>query len=243
MTMVKTKRELQLIKKSATISNSCIKIIKKSLREKNITEKEIARRIRTNVNKQGATLSFQTLVASGPRSAMVHPRPHATNQKINGMGYVDFGARYKGYITDVTVPFAKGKIGPREKRIIKTGLNAYRISLRSVRVGQSCWKLHEKIDEYLRKNSYKIPHSLGHGIGKKVHERPIIGMPRNEKKLKGKKLKKWLRIKKINFQPNMVFTIEPGIYVKNLGGFRIENDVLLTSRGIKILTQSKLIKV
>jgi len=241
MGIIKTQKELRLLKKSAVISNSCIKIIEKSLKEKNISEREIARRIRRNINKQGATLSFQTLVASGKRSAMVHPKPHATNQKINGIGYVDFGARYKGYLTDVTVPFVKGPVGKKEKRIIEIGLVAYRLALKSIKINEPCWKLHKKIDRFLKSRGYKIPHNLGHGIGKDVHERPIIGMPR--KKLKGKRLRRWRRIQKIIFQPNMVFTIEPGIYIKNFGGFRIENDVLLTSRGLKILTNSRFLKI
>lgn len=240
MGIIKTQKELQLLKKSAAISNSCIPLIKNSLKE-NISERELARRIRRKINSQHATLAFQTLVASGKRAAMIHPHPHTTNQKISGIGYVDFGACYKRYHSDVTVPFVKGSVGKKEWEIIRTGLAAYKLAVRNVKLRKQCWIVHKETDKFLRKNGFRMQHSLGHGLGLEIHERPIIGMPR--KKLEGKKLKRWKRIQKISFKPNMVFTIEPGIYVKNLGGFRIENDFLMTKNGPKILTNSKFLKL
>lgn len=240
MGMIKTKEEIKLLEKSAAISNSCIPIIEKSLHE-NISERELARRVRRNINKQGATLSFLTLVGSGKRSAMIHTKPHTTDQIIKGIGYIDFGASYKGYKTDVTVPFVKSSIGKREEKIIKAGLSAYKLAIDSIKIGEPCWKLHEKIDNFLKNKGFRMQHGLGHGLGKEIHEKPFISKPR--KKLKGKKLRKWEKLQKIKFQPNMVFTIEPGIYVKGLGGFRIENDFLLTSNGPKLLTKSKFLKI
>jgi Xaa-Pro aminopeptidase len=67
-------------------------------------------------------------------------------------------------------------------------------------------------------------------------------MPK-KKKLRGKKKRRWEKIKKINFEKNMVFTIEPGIYVKGIGGCRLENDIMMTIKGPKILTHSKLIEI
>ncbi|MEM5782638.1 MAG: M24 family metallopeptidase, partial [Candidatus Aenigmatarchaeota archaeon] len=99
---LKKEEEIQLIKKACEISNSCLKIIEESLKEE-ITEKELRRRIEKNIRKQGATLSFRTIVACGKRAAKIHPKPEATNKKIKGLGYVDFGACYKGYRSDVTV--------------------------------------------------------------------------------------------------------------------------------------------
>lgn len=240
MGMIKTGKELRLLRKSAAISNSCIRIIEKSLRE-GVTEEELARRVRREIIRRGATLSFQTLVGTKERSAMVHTKPHTTNRKISGIGYIDFGARYEGYCSDVTVPFAVGPIGKKERRIIETGLAAYRLAVKSVRMGEQCWKLQQKVDRFLSVRGFVMPHSLGHGLGRKIHERPIIGMPR--KKLTGKKLERWRRIQKITFQPNMVFTIEPGVYVKNFGGFRIENDFLMTRRGMKALTKSRFLQI
>lgn len=241
--MIKTPKEIKLIKKSAKISDSCIKIIRQTLKEDNITEKQLARRINKNIRLQKATLAFPTIVTCGKRSRYIHAKP--TKKKIRGIGYADFGARYKGYRTDVTVPFVKGEIDKLEEKIVHTTLQAYKLAINSIKLGEHCWKLHDKIDKFLRKRGFKMIHSLGHGIGRDVYELPMITKPKREKgkKLSWEKKKRWKQIKKIKFQSGMVFTIEPGVYVKGIGGCRIENDVLMTKQGPKILTHPRLIKV
>lgn len=237
----KTQREVELIEKAAEISDSCLSLIEKSLHEK-ITEKELSRRIRRKIYSQGAKLSFQTLVACGKRSAMIHPKPRATNKIIKGIGYIDFGAKYKGYCSDVTIPFIKGKTSERERKIVETVLKAYNIAVNSIKLGMPCWKLFEKVNNFLKKNKFKMIHGLGHGLGKKVHQQPFISMPK-KKILSKKKKRRWERLKKIKFQEGMVFTIEPAVYVKGLGGCRIENDVLLTKKGPKVFTHARLIEI
>jgi Xaa-Pro aminopeptidase len=241
MGMIKTKKEIKLIKKSAKITNSCLPLIKSLLKKDKITEKEIAKAIRKKIYSQGARLSFQTIVACGKRSAKIHPKPRATNKIISGLGYVDFGACYKGYKTDVTVPFIKGKISKKERKIVRIVLKAYELAISSIKINELCWKLFQKVDNFLKKYGFELKHGLGHGLGLKIHEYPLITMPK--KKLKGKKKLKWEKIKKIKFKENMVFTIEPAVYVKGLGGCRIENDILLTKKGIKILTNANILKV
>lgn len=241
MGMIKTSKEIKLLKKSAKISDSCIKIIENSLKE-DITERELSRRIGRHIRSRGASLSFQTLVACGKRSAMIHPIPHATNKKIFGIGYVDFGASYKGYKTDITVPFTKGRISKKEMKILKAVMKAYKISIDSIRLGNPCWKSFENVNNFLKDNGFEMKHGLGHGLGKRVHEYPAIVMPR-KKRLIGRRKRRWEKIKKMTFQKNMIFTIEPGVYVKGVGGCRIENDILLTNKGPILLTHSKLIKV
>jgi Xaa-Pro aminopeptidase len=242
MGIIKTKKEIVLLKKSAQITNSCIPLIEKSLSEKNITEREIAKIIREKIKKQKASLAFRTIVASGKRASMIHSKPSVTNQVIFGLGYVDFGACYKGYRTDVTVPFIKGKISKKQMRAVKVVMKSYEIAVKSIIVGLPCWKPHQKVDRYMRRKGYKMLHPIGHGLGLRVHELPYIGTP-SKKKLKKKVKVKWEKLKKIKFEENMVFTIEPAIYIKNSFGFRFENDVLITKKGPQILTHSKLIKV
>ena len=240
MGIIKTKNETNLLKKSAQISNSCLKLIEYSLKE-NITEKELKRRVERKIRSQKASLAFRTLIACGKRSSMIHSKPFITDKIIKGIGYIDFGACYKGYKTDVTVPFVKGKISKKEIKIIKTTLKAYNLAISSIKLGQPCWKLFQIVNKYLKKNGFEMKHGLGHGIGLNIHEYPSITMPK--KKLRGKKKRRWERIKKMVFMKGMIFTIEPGIYVKGLGGCRIENDILLTDNGLKILTHSKLIEI
>ncbi|MBN2203341.1 MAG: aminopeptidase P family protein [Candidatus Aenigmarchaeota archaeon] len=239
--MIKTKKEIKSLIKSAKITDSCIRVIEKSL-EENITEIELRRRIGRNIRKQGASLSFNTLVATGKRSAMIHCDPRATKRLISGIGYVDFGARYKGYCTDITVPFIKGNITKKQKRIVDTELAAYKLAINSLKLNQHCWKLFDKVDKYLRKKGYSLDHGLGHGTGKKIHEQPFIVIPKKEK-LKRKKKRNWDVIKKLRFQEGMFFSIEPGVYVKGVGGCRLENDVLMTRKGPKVITHSRLLIV
>jgi len=241
MGTVKTQEEIKLIKKAAEISDSCLPLIEKSLRE-NITEEELRRRINRKIRSQHATLSFQTLVASGKRSSMIHAKPHATDEIISGIGYIDFGACYKGYRSDLTVPFIKGKVSERERRVVEITLKAYDVAINSIKVGMPCRKLFEKVDNFLRKNGFRMSHSLGHGVGKKIHELPYIGKP-SKKHLTKKIKKRWERLKKINFQEGMVFTIEPAVYVKGKYGCRLENDVLIKRKRLKILTHAKLIEI
>jgi Xaa-Pro aminopeptidase len=240
MGMIKTKEEIELLKKSAEITNSCLPLIEKLLKKEKIREKEIALAIRRKIYSQGAKLAFRTIVACGKRAAKIHPKPSATKKIISGLGYVDFGASYKGYKSDITVPFIKGRISKKEEKIVQAVIQAYKLAVKSIKMGLPCWKLHDKVDKFLRKKGFKLEHSLGHGLGLKIHELPTIGKPR--KKLSKKKLKKWEKLKKIRFQEGMVFTIEPAVYVKGLGGCRIENDFLLTRKGPKILTHAKLLK-
>ncbi len=239
--IIKTPKEIKLLKKSAKISDSCIKVIERALKRPNITEKQLARAINRNIKKQGAQLAFPTIVTCGKRSVYIHAKP--TNKRICGLGYADFGAKYKKYRTDITVPFVKGKIGKEEQRILDTTLQAYKLMIKSIKLGMRCWKLHNKLEKFLRARGYKVRHSLGHGIGLDIHELPTIGKPKRGKKYGPRKRKKWLRLKKLRFEPGMVFTIEPGIYVRGVGGCRFENDVRMTKHGAQVITHSKMIKI
>jgi Xaa-Pro aminopeptidase len=231
----KSLKEIRLLMKSAQIANSCIKVIENSLKER-ITEKEMKKRVEKEIRRHGATPSFRTIVACGKRSAKIHPKPAATNKVIKGLGYVDFGVCFKGYRTDVTVPFIKGKISKRERKIVRATLEAYKLAISSIRVGIPCWKIFKKVDDFLRKRKFKLMHALGHGIGLRTHEKPSISPKPKEKE----KLKRW---KEIKFEVNMVLAIEPAVYVKGVGGCRIENDVLITRKGVKVLTKAKLLEV
>jgi Xaa-Pro aminopeptidase len=254
MAMIKTKAEIACMERAAAISNSCIPIIRQAVKE-GATEKEIGRRVRENIYRRGGRLSFRTLVASGDRSAMVHCKPTVTDRPVDGIGYVDFGASYRGYKADVTVPFIRGKVGEKERKIVRTVIGAYDIAVRSWRPGIECWKLHKEAERHISSNGLEMGHSLGHGVGLRIHERPIIYAPNdgllrkveilagkgNEKAIK--RLKRWERVKKVSFQKNMAFTIEPGAYVRGLGGCRIENTFLTVGKRLKCLTKSRLIEV
>ncbi len=233
---VKEKKEIERIKKSCRIANKGIKIIKKNLSRK-ITEKELALILEQELMRKGADeLAFPTILTSGKKSAFIHPYPSVSDKKIQkGLGLVDFGVRYKGYCSDITVPFVIGKISEREEKIIQTVEEAHEKAIETLKIGMSTWKVHETIEEMIEENGFEFKHSLGHGLGLELHDLPSLSpKPESEEDLKD-----WEEVK---LKENMVFTIEPGIYVPGIGGCRLENDVLMTKTS-KILTKSKSIKL
>jgi Xaa-Pro aminopeptidase len=158
-------------------------------------------------------------------------------KEISGLGYIDFGASYKGYKTDLTVPFVKGEITKQQEKILEATLQAYEIAKKEIKVNKSCWEVYEKVNSFLKSKGFEMKHSLGHGVGIRIHQLPIIGKPMKANKRKIGKLKR------LRFKEGMVFTIEPGIYVKGVGGCRIENTFLLTKNKLIQLTKARLIKV
>ncbi len=238
--IIKNPYELKQISESAKISNSCIDVIKRGLCTDGITEKQLSNVVNSFIRISDASLSFPTIVACGKRAQVIHAKP--TNKKIKGLGYIDFGAKYNGYCTDVTVPFVKGEISETASMILDDTLKIYNTLVNSIRTGSYCWKLHETYSKFLKTRGYEVKHSLGHGLGTDVHEFPIITVPKKESSsIFNKKL--WKTIKKIRFEPGMVFTIEPGIYVKGVGGCRIENDFLIGRKSVKQLTDSVLLNI
>jgi len=245
--IVKTPAEIKLIKKSAAITSSCVKIIERGLKRKNVTEKQLAGMIDRNIKRQKAGLAFPTIVTCGRRAVYIHAKP--TNKRIQGLGYADFGAKYKGYCTDMTVPFVKGDIGKDERQILDATLSVYKRLVKSARAGSLCWKMQDEFEKLLAARSYKVRHSVGHGLGRDIHELPSLTKIRHRKtkdkrrqrRLNAWKNRVWPGMKKLKFQPGMVFTIEPGIYVRGIGGCRLENDFLMTKHGAKQLTHSKLL--
>ena len=235
--MIKTKKETKLIKKSCKIANHGIKIIQENLSTR-ITEKQLALLLQQELIQLGADeLAFPTIVTSGQRSAYIHPEPSYTDKKIQkGLGLVDFGARYQGYCSDVTVPFSVGRLNEKQKKISRVTQEAYEKSVESLEIGKSMWKIFDIADEVIKKNDFEFKHSLGHGLGLDIHDSPKLSpKPKTQEDLKN-----WEEIK---LQEGMVFTIEPGVYVPGVGGCRLENDVLMTKRGPKVLTESKFIQL
>lgn len=238
--IIKTRKEIELLKKSAKIADSCLPLIEELIKKDSITEKELAESVKKKIYSQSCKPAFRILVACGKRAAMIHPKPAASNKKISGLGYIDFGVSYKGYKTDVTVPFVKGKVSEKEEKMIKVVIQAYKLAINNLKKGLPCFKLFEKVDGFLRKKGFRMKHSLGHGVGKKIHELPTIGIPREKLKKFGKKKRKKIeKIKEMKFQEGMVFTIEPAVYIKGLGGCRLENTILLTKKGVLELTHAR----
>jgi Xaa-Pro aminopeptidase len=170
--------------------------------------------------KLGLKTSFKPIVASGRNSA--NPHHDNTGKLSKGFCIIDFGIKYNGYCSDITRTIYFGKPTTKETEIYDTVLGANNKCINSVKCGMKCSDADKLCRKVLGKYSDKFIHGLGHGIGVEIHEGPTL----NSKS-------------KDVLKDGMVFTIEPGVYIKNIGGVRIEDDVVLLYNGEKkVLTKT-----
>ncbi|MFN2257881.1 MAG: M24 family metallopeptidase [Desulfuromonadaceae bacterium] len=187
-----------------------------------ISEREIALELEYALRCCGGEeKAFDFIVASGWRGA--YPHGVASDKVVNAgeLITIDFGTRKGGYFSDETVTLAVGEIGSQLEEIYTCVLNAHDLALKALSPSISARAVDKIARDYIASCGYGkyFGHGLGHGIGLEVHEGPTLS-PRSE----------------VILTPGMVFTIEPGIYIPELGGVRIEDTVLLTNDGYRSLT-------
>lgn len=218
---VKSKKEIKNIRTACKITIKIFNQIKKGVKP-GITEKEVAALIDRSRKQKKLKKAFKTIIGSGPNGA--HPHAVLTDRAIkNGDTVViDFGIVYKKYRSDLTRTLIIGKISPLMRRIYKTVEEAQKMGIRNIKPGLAIREYVKEVHDYMRSKGYGkyIRHTLGHGIGIKIHEAPKLG-ERNKRRLK----------------ENMVVTIEPGLYVDGVGGVRIEDTVLIKRNGCEVLTK------
>ena len=169
--------------------------------------------------------AFETIVASGPNSALPHARP-GRRVLAEGDGVVlDFGGVYDGYCVDLTRTVQLGDAGAEFRRLFAAVSEAQRAAIAAVRPGVAASTVDDAARAVLGRYGLEdaFGHGTGHGLGLEVHEEPRIGRP-----LTGQP--------DLALQPGMVFTVEPGVYLEGVGGVRIEDDVLVTESGCVVLT-------
>ena len=218
---VKTEEEVALISRAVTVAETALNHVIHLLKP-GITELEFrAELIKAFFKFGGEDEAFETIVASGKGSAIPHWKTSHKEIKDGEAVVVDFGVRVGGYVSDVTRTFLVGNVPSELKNIYDIVKEAQRIGIESLRAGVSCKKVDEAVREYISSKGYGelFVHSTGHGIGVEVHEAPTLS-------------KRSLEILK----KNMVVTVEPGIYVPELGGVRIEDDCLVTESGAFVLS-------
>lgn len=189
-----------------------------------MSERAVAAELEHAARLSGADgMSFETIVASGLRSAL--PHGHATHAKLPRRGFVtlDFGVILNGYCSDMTRTVHIGGASLEERRTYDALLEAQQAAVAAVSPGASCGDVDEAARGVLRRNKLDkfFTHSTGHGVGLEVHEGPRIAVGQDQK-----------------LEAGMVVTIEPGVYLPGKFGMRIEDMVLVTAGGGEVLTPS-----
>ncbi len=187
-----------------------------------LTEVAVAAELEYQARTRGAEgMSFESIVAAGPRSALPHGRASMARLPKRGLLTLDFGVILKGYCSDMTRTVCLGKPKPREREVYETVLAAQEAAVAAVIAGAECGVVDEAARGVLREAGMAeaFSHSTGHGVGIEIHESPRIGA--------GQKTK---------LAPGMVITIEPGAYFAGEFGVRIEDMVAVTRTGGQVLT-------
>ncbi|MEK4356410.1 Xaa-Pro peptidase family protein [Paenibacillus sp. FSL M7-1455] len=187
-----------------------------------VTEIEIVAELEYLMKKLGAQgPSFETMVLSGPKTALPHGTPGDRKIQHGDLLMFDMGVYADGYASDITRTFAVGDISPELKKIYNAVLEANLQGIQAIKPGVTLASVDKAARDAIENAGYGpyFLHRLGHGLGMDVHEYPSVHG--NNADL---------------VQPGMVFTVEPGVYVAGLGGVRIEDDIFVTDNGVEVLT-------
>jgi len=219
--MVKSSTEINLIKKANQISMAAFESAHSQIRP-GIREIEIAKIYEEEASKRGGEgLAFDTIVASGWRAGLPHGVASSKKIKSGDLVVFDFGVKYKGYHSDCTRTLMVGKPSPKQIEIYQIVKEAQAQALKKVRAGVSTKQLDQVARDIISQAGYGkyFGHSLGHGVGLDIHEGPRLAQSQE-----------------MLLQPGMVVTVEPGIYLDKIGGVRIEDLVVVTETGHRVLT-------
>ncbi len=222
LSITKDSNEIKKIKKAIKISEKAFEEVLELLKP-GVKEKDIALELVYKMRSYGAESSaFDIIVASGQRSSM--PHGVASDKKLRKGDFItiDFGCFYQGYASDITRTVILGKATEKQKKIYNVVLKAQTAACKAVKAGLACSRLDGVARDIIMEAGYGdyFGHGLGHGIGLIVHDGPRLNSRSTE-----------------HLEENMVITIEPGIYIPNWGGVRIEDDVVVTPTRGQILSK------
>lgn len=224
MRMVKDPEEIALIREACVITCAALRHLLGELRE-GMAEQEAAGLMEFFMRSQGAgPPAFETIVASGERSALPHGAASGKAICRGELVVIDLGATYGGYAADLTRTVAIGCFSEKQREVYEVVRDAQEAALDSVRAGVKAAEVDAAARRVIEKAGYGdcFLHSLGHGVGLAVHEGPKIA-PGGD----------------VLLEEGMVITVEPGIYLPGWGGVRIEDTVVVREKGCEILTPLK----
>jgi Xaa-Pro aminopeptidase len=216
---VKDDTEIDAIKTAVSIATQALHDTL-PLVQPGITENEVAGLLNLQFRRLGATISFDTIVAFGPNASRPHHQPGSTKLKDSDTLLIDFGAKYKGYCSDITRCFAIGQATFLYRKAYDVVEKAQRAAIDTVRAGADMIKVDAIARQVIQDSNLPVyGHGTGHGFGLQIHELPTINEQSKGKLIAGQ-----------------VVTIEPGIYMPGKLGIRLEEDVLVTETGCELLT-------
>lgn len=222
MRTLKDKNELAAMGKALRVAEDAFLALRKSIRLGQ-TELEIAARLEYEMKTRGASgPSFATICAEGPNAALPHAHPGHRKVKPGSAILIDWGARVGFYCSDLTRMLFVDTIPPKLGKVYSIVLEAQQRAIAAIRPGARMCDVDTVARSYIAEAGYgpQFNHGLGHGLGLDVHEPPSLSWRSTEKLVAG-----------------MVVTVEPGIYLPGIGGIRIEDDVLVTTRGQRVLSR------
>ena len=224
---IKTPQEISYITKSQRINEKVFLAIKKIIQTHNykkpLTELDIVWKIKELAHKHKADdLSFEPIIAFGKKTLCPHAKPDNTKLKKGDLILVDMGMKYKGYCSDMTRMIFTAPPTKRQQEIYTLVLKTQQTAIKAIRAGITGSKADSLARKVIKAAGYGeyFTHSSGHGVGLDIHESPSLS----------EDYKKSLK-------PASIITIEPGIYLPNEFGIRIEDMLLITKTGNKNLTQ------
>jgi len=223
--MIKDASEIETLRDAAGRLDQVMPGVLASVRA-GVTERHVAGVIEAAMREAGyERMAFDTIVASGPHSALPHYRAGTRVLTTGDLLVLDFGGVLDGYCSDLTRTVSIGAPSREARRVYDAVRDAHAAAVAAVRPGIEASTVDTAARDVLHERGLgdAFGHGTGHGLGLDVHEEPRVGKPRAD-------------LPVVALAPGMVFTIEPGAYLPGFGGVRIEDDVLVTATGCEVLT-------
>ena len=227
---IKDESEIKIYQKVSALTDEIIYLLEDQIKSKKLkTESDVAFFIDSEGRKRGCEGTGFDIIAAGPsRSFGIHAFPSFTSENFGGNGFsiLDFGLKYAGYTSDVTLTFVSGQLSKVQEKMLSLVDKAYKLALSMMKSGEYARNIAIAVDTYFNRHKRTMPHALGHGIGLEAHEAPS---------LRSRSDNDWV------LEPGMIIAFEPGLYDPVHGGCRLENDVLITKNGAEVLTNSHIV--